>query len=356
MAASVVAASVDGEVVLEPSLAPAAACVFPCAVFGVTGAVAATAEVRAEASVGACAPAVAVTPAAEMPAFAAVGGLPDGAADAVAGSVLPWTDGPDGGESGCELAAIAAAAIASGAVGPPEAGVVVGTLAAGAVVEIAAATGVGVVGALPTCWARIVASTAVASPPASLLLDLSPSDFDVPEIAVVVVPVVDWLVPLAVAPLLVAPPEADGSELELELDGDASLAAPSDWLFAGAGGVLLLALVLLLGPLALLLASFAGGALSAAGGGEASALFCAGGLGGGGGAAFEWAGVLWLTKCPKRSLPGAALARASHAGAVWNAALAAAAWSGGALSTVWPPEELTRGQQGPGHLTLIFNV
>ncbi len=255
-----------------------------------TGAVAATADVRAEVSVGACVPAVAiaVTAGAEMSAFAGWGAV----ADAVAGSVLPWTDGPGGGESGCALAAIAAAAIASGAVGPPGAGVVVGTLAAGADAEIAAATGVGVVGALLTCWTRIVASTAIVSPPASLLLDLSPADFDVPGFAGVVVPVVDWLVPLADAPSLLAFAEADGSELELD-DGP-SLTAPLDWLFAGAGGVLLLV------PLAPLLASFAGAAVSA--GGDASAWFCDGG--GGGGADGDSFGAFWLTRLPKRSFAG----------------------------------------------------
>ncbi|WP_298255732.1 hypothetical protein [Bradyrhizobium sp.] len=139
------------------------------------------------------------------------------------------------------------------------------------------ATGVGVVEILPTCWTRIVASTAVASPPASLPLDLSPSDFDVPDFAVVVVPVVDRLFPLAAAPLLLALAVADGSELEL--DDEPSLLQPA---FVGGGGVLLLALAPLFGRLAPLLASFAGGALlSAAGGGEASALCCADGGGGG---------------------------------------------------------------------------
>ena len=298
--------SVDVESVVESPVAAVAACVFPWAVFDVTGAVAATTVVRAEGSTGACALVLTVMTGVETVAFAAACGLPDEVA--APGSVLPWTDGPAGGESGCELAAIAAAARASGAVGPPEDGAVVGALATGVDAEIAAAVGVGAVEALPTCCARMVASTADASLPASLPLDLSPADFDVPDFTVVVVPVVDWLVPLAAAPSL--PALAEG--LELELDGGLLLAALSELSessFAAGGGVLLLALALLLGLLALLLgplgpllASFAGGALSAAGGGDASTLFCAGGRGGGADAG--WLGVFWLTRSPKRSFAG----------------------------------------------------
>ena len=85
-------------------------------------------------------------------------------------SALPVADGPGGGASGCELAAIAAAAMASGAVGPPEVGADAGTLVAGADVGTATATGVGV--AVPTCCARMVASTAVESALVCESLDL----------------------------------------------------------------------------------------------------------------------------------------------------------------------------------------
>lgn len=53
--------------------------------------------------------------------------------------------------SGCALAAIAAAAIASGALEPPELGEAESVLAKGVDVGTATATGVGVSGALPTC-------------------------------------------------------------------------------------------------------------------------------------------------------------------------------------------------------------
>lgn len=226
------------------------------------------------------------------------------------GSVLPGTDGPVD-ESGCELAAIAAAARASGAVGPGEEGVVVGTVAPGVDVGIAVATGVEVVDVLAVCWARTVASTAVVSPSASLSLDLSPSDFDVPDFDVVV-PVVDWLFPFVAVLLPLALAEPDGSEFEFD-DAPLLLAAS----FAGGGGELLLAL-------ALLLALLAGGALSAAGGGDESLLFCAGG--GAGGADADSLGVFWLTRFPKRSFAGDEFWRVSQEGAAWNAALAVASW------------------------------
>jgi hypothetical protein len=100
---------------------------------------------------------------------------------------------------------------------------------------------------------------------------------------------------------------------------------------------------LLLAGAALLLAAEL---LSGEGGGPASALlfallFCCGGAGGCG--AVELFGVFWLTRFPKRSLADGVLARVSHEGAVWNAALAEAAASGVALTTGRPPtKELIR--------------
>jgi hypothetical protein len=255
----------------------------------------------------------------------------------VLGSVVPRPDGPGGEESDCELAAMAAAAMASGAVGPPEVGAVAGVLAVD--VGTATATGVGVVGALPACCARMVASTPVAS--ASSSLDLWPSEFEVLDVAVVVV--VDWLVPLAAAPLLLALAGGGASELSL-LDGGPSLAALLESLLACGVGALLLAL------LALLLALFAGAALSAAGGGV-SAPFCAGG--GGGGAAVASFGVFWLTRSPKRSFASGALDRVGRDGAAWNAALAAASWV--ALSTGRPPaRELAKQSAKTGPFCCAF--
>lgn len=294
---------------MEPPLVAAAVCVFPCAF--VAGVVAAMADVSADVSTGTWAAVLAVATGAGIPVFAAVCGLPDGVAGAAVGSILSWTDGPVG-ESGCELAAIAAAARASGAVGPAEEGVVVGTVAAGVDVGIAVATGVGVIDVLAVCWARMVASTAVASP--FLSLDLSPSDFDVPDFAVVV-PVVDWLFPLVAVLLPLASAGPDGSEFEFD---DAPLLLAASFAGGGGGGELLLAL-------ALLLALLAGGALSAAGGGDESLLFCAG-AGGGGGADADSFGVFWWTRSPKRSFAGDELWRVSQEGAAWNAALAVASW------------------------------
>ncbi|WP_424173325.1 hypothetical protein, partial [Bradyrhizobium sp.] len=241
--------------------------------------------------------------------FAVVAALPD-VVGVVPGSVVAGSDGPGGGASGCELAAIAAAAMANGAVGTPEAGAVAGTLVVGVDVGTTTATGVGVVGELPTCCARMVASTAVAS--AASALDLWSPDFESP--CVVVAVVVDWLAPFAVAPLPV--PLAEAAEPEPASDDGVLLAVLLESPLAGAcgAGVLLPALA------ALLLTLFAGGA-SLDDGGEASASFCCGG-GGGGSAAEESLGVFWLTRFPKRSFAGA-LDRVSHDGAAWNEALAA---------------------------------
>ena len=145
---------------------------------------------------------------------------------------------------------------------------------------------------------------------------------------------------LPVAPLVFVP---ESALLESFVGGLAS-AALLELSFDGGGlGVLLLAGAgLLLARAALLLAA----ELLSGGGGAASTLlfallFCGGGAGGCGGA--ESFGVFWLTRLPKRSLAGGVLARVSHEGAAWNAALAAVAASGVALTTGRPPtKELTR--------------
>lgn len=274
--------------------------------------------------------------------FAVVAALPD-VVGVVPGSVVAGSDGPGGGASGCELAAIAAAAMANGAVETPEAGAVAGTLVVGVDVGTTTATGVGVVGELPTCCARMVASTAVAS--AASALDLWSPDFESP--CVVVAVVVDWLAPLAVAPLLV--PLAGAPEPEPASDDGALLAVLLESPLAGAcgAGVLLPALA------ALLLALFAG-AGSPDDGGEAAASFCWGGGGGGGSAAEELLGVFWLTRFPKRSFAGA-LDRVSHDGAAWNEALAAAAASWVALSTGWSPaREFTKQSAKTGPLLMAL--
>lgn len=189
-------------------------------------------------------------------ALASVCAPADAVVEVVPGSDLPGTAGPGDGESGCELAAIAAAAIARGAVGPPELGGAEGVFVTGVDVGTGAATGVGVgvVGALPTCCARRVAPTAVASASVGSPLDLWSPGLDVPDVVAEVV-VVDWLVPLAAAPLLAF---ADALASELALDADPSLlAALSELLLAGGLGELLL-----LAGAALLLALLVGGLLS----------------------------------------------------------------------------------------------
>lgn len=151
------------------------------------------------------------------------------------------------------VAAIAAAAIARGAVGPPELGGAEGVFVIGVDTGTGAATGVGAVGALPACCARRVVSTAVASALAGSPLDAWSAGFDVADVVAEVVVVVDWLVPLAAAPLPLAFADA------LALDADPSLlAALSELLLAGGG---LGELLPLAGP-ALLLALLAGGLLS----------------------------------------------------------------------------------------------
>src|SRR5580698_8195788 len=182
----------------------------------------------------------------------------------------------------------------------------------------------------------MVASTAVVSASVSESLDFEPVVFV--EAGVVVDD--DWLVPLLVVPPAFAVvPES----VLLGSVGELAFAALPESSFDGGGlGVLLLAGAgLLLARAALLLAA----ELLSGGGGAASTLlfallFC-GGAGGCGGA--ESFGVFWLTRLPKRSLADGVLARVSHEGAAWNAALAAAAASGVALTTGRPPtKELTK--------------
>ncbi|HLX17087.1 MAG TPA: hypothetical protein VKS24_18030 [Bradyrhizobium sp.] len=88
-----------------------------------------------------------------------VPGVVVAAAGAAFGSVSAWSGAPTCPESACELAAIAAAAIASGGVEPPEEGVAAGTFAGGAVTGMTTATGFGVVAVRAACWARTVEPT-----------------------------------------------------------------------------------------------------------------------------------------------------------------------------------------------------
>src|ERR1700744_5823336 len=114
-----------------------------------------------------------------------------------------------------------AAAMASGAIEPPEVGVAAGALVAGAEGGVATATGVGVA----ACCARTVASTVVS---ASVCESL---DFE--SVGLVWSEVVvddDWSVLLPVAPLAFA---AEPGLALLLSDGELALAAPLESLFAG---------------------------------------------------------------------------------------------------------------------------
>lgn len=138
---------------------------------------------------------------------------------------------------------MAAAAIASGAVGPPEEGAGAGLLLDGT--TTATGTGVGVVAVRPSCWASTAGSTVaeVASPCESC--DFCAVDFVVPDEEVVV----GWLVLLA-WPLALVPVSA---VLDLAL-GSLPFAALPESALDDAAGALLLALL------------FAAGELSARGG------------------------------------------------------------------------------------------
>ena len=119
---------------------------------------------------------------------------------AVLESVFACADAAACAAPACELAAIAAAAIASGAVELPEAGGTAGTFVAVAVTGIVTATGIGVVAVRPACWTRMVRSAADTSPFADLSVDFVESAFD----AAVDFAWDDWVAAGAVGPLLLA--------------------------------------------------------------------------------------------------------------------------------------------------------
>jgi hypothetical protein len=250
-----------------------------CGVFGVTGVVAATAAVTAVVSADVVLPAwkVVVKVMAEAAAVLAVAPLSGVVVDAVPGSVLSGVVGPAGDASGWELAAIAAAAIASGAVGPPEVGVAGG----GVLVEgtdVGTATATGVVAVLAACCARRVASIAVEPVSVAVSLDFVSVDGVESDEAVDD----DWLVLPVVAPFafaVVPEPALLASDGWLEFAA-LLLELP---LAGGGGGALLLAAAALL--LALLFE-----ALLAGGSGWLAALFW--GCGGGGGGKVAGLGVL----------------------------------------------------------------
>jgi hypothetical protein len=199
-------------------------------VFGVTGAVAATAVVKAAAFTVDASAVVAgwfvavVWPAAVVTGvFAVVVAVASvvvvGAVVVVAsvGSVVTGADAAACAEMACELAAIAAAAIASGAVALPEVGVGAGVLIAVAVTGRTTATGIGVVRDNPACWAWTVGSTAELSSLVEVVVDFVVPVFDVPEL-----PRDCWLEPVPAAPFELAPAllalaSEDGPELSLLL-------------------------------------------------------------------------------------------------------------------------------------------
>ena len=166
-------------IVVEPSVAVVVADDFPCAALAVTGAVAATALVKAAAFAGvalACvvgaitglaAVALAVAELAVFaipvsvrgPAAAVVVAVAAASVAAVFESVLVGVDEATCAETAWVLAAMAAAAIASGAVELPDV-VAAGTFVAGVVTGIATATGFGVVAVRAACCARMVRSVA----------------------------------------------------------------------------------------------------------------------------------------------------------------------------------------------------
>jgi hypothetical protein len=102
---------------------------------------------------------------------------------AAVGSVLIGADDAACAETAWELAAIAAAAIASGAVAPLGVGVAAGTWVTGVETGITTATGVGVTDS-PACWASRVGSTAELSSVVDFAVDLVVPVFDALELAV----------------------------------------------------------------------------------------------------------------------------------------------------------------------------
>ncbi|MGO8914064.1 MAG: hypothetical protein ACLQDM_32755 [Bradyrhizobium sp.] len=204
--------------VAEPSVAAVVADGFPGVAFGVTGAVAATVLANAAAFAGvACwitgaltaplaateiavfvvaeAVVVAVAVAEAEAEAVAVEGVVAAAASvaAVFESVLIWADEAACAEIARVLAAIAAAAIASGAVELPD-GVAAGTFVGAVVTGIATATGFGVVAVRAACWARMVRSAVDVSALAGLSVDFAGSAF------------ADFAWDGGVAPVLVGPP------------------------------------------------------------------------------------------------------------------------------------------------------
>jgi hypothetical protein len=185
----------------------------------VTGAVAATALVKAAAFAGvalACvvcaitglaAVALAVTELAGfaipvsvgVPAAAIVVAVAAASVAAVFESVLVGVDEATCAETAWVQAAMAAAAIASGAVELPDV-VAAGTFVAAVVTGIATATGFGVVAMRAACWARMVRSVADVSPLADLSVDFAGSVFAAPLDFVWD----GWVAPAPVGPLVLA--------------------------------------------------------------------------------------------------------------------------------------------------------
>lgn len=140
-----------------------------------------------------------------------------------AGSVLTGAGVPGGPASGWELAAMAAAAIASGAVEPPAEGVADGTLVGWLVTGMATATVISVVAVRPACWAGIVASAVEVSSPLRLSAGLEDPLFEGSDV------VADgWVAALPAEPLLALLPA-----LAFALEGGPALALLLGSLFAG---------------------------------------------------------------------------------------------------------------------------
>ena len=206
-------------VVVEPSVAALAAGAFPGLGFGVTGAVAATALASVARFVGSALARVALSITGAVTATLAAAGITifavvaavavpvAGVAVVVVGvgleSVFAGADAAACTAPACELAAMAAAAIANGAVELPEAGGTAGTFVAVVVTGIATATGIGVVAVKPACWTRMVRSVADASPFADLSVDFVESAFDA-AVDFAWDDWVDWVTAGAVGPLLLA--------------------------------------------------------------------------------------------------------------------------------------------------------
>jgi hypothetical protein len=207
-------------VVVEPSVAALAAGAFPGLGFGVTGAVAATALASVARFVGSALARVALSITGAVTATLAAAGITifavvvaaavavpvAGVAVVVVGvgleSVFAGADAAACTAPACELAAMAAAAIANGAVELPEAGGIAGTFVA-VVVGIVTATGIGVVAVKPACWTRMVRSVADASPFADLSVDFVESAFDA-AVDFAWDDWVDWVAAGVVGPLLLA--------------------------------------------------------------------------------------------------------------------------------------------------------